>query len=425
MKIKKKISNFIYTLQRYFKIDFFYLIKGGTWLTFEKIINSIAAFLLSLAWANWVDKSIYGNYQYILSLVAIISVFSLPEMSTAITQAVARGFEGSFVTGFKTKLKWGILTSLSALIIAGYYFWQGNKSLFLSFLIIAVFLPLFNASLIYVGFLSGRKLFSIQVKYNIIVQVIAVIIMGSTLFFVKSFLSGKPIHIILFLIIAVYFLSRGFLYFSFFLITKRKFQPNSKQDSKTIVFGKHLTLSGSIDIVASNLDNMLLFHYLGAIDLAVYIFAKLIPEQIKFFLIKPISTMALPKFSINSREELRRTIPKKIYYLFITITIAVLIYIILAPYIYQVFFSKYLISVSYSRLYALSIIPLSFSIISGVFQAKMMTKQIYQIRIIGPLVKAGLFIILVPLYGIWGAVLGTIFARTFNVFIYLLFLRKI
>ncbi|MHA1751334.1 MAG: hypothetical protein ACTSYZ_03105, partial [Candidatus Helarchaeota archaeon] len=132
------MKNIILFLQKYFKIDFFYLIKGEFWLMTGKIISMITSFFLSLAWANWISQNIYGNYQYILSLAGIISIFSLPEIGTAVTQAVARGFEGSFLKGFKTQLKWGLLASLSALGITGYYWSQGNKNLPLCFLIIAL-----------------------------------------------------------------------------------------------------------------------------------------------------------------------------------------------------------------------------------------------------------------------------------------------
>lgn len=95
-----------------------------------------------------------------------------------------------------------------------------------------------------------------------------------------------------------------------------------------------------------------------------------------------------------------------------------------APFLYQIFFPKYLAAVSYSRLFALSIIPLCFSF-GAVFRAKMMIKQIYQMKIIASLVRASLFLILIPLYGIWGAVIAILGARTFNALLALYLYRKI
>ena len=422
--LKDKIFLLIHKLQKYFKIDLFYLIRGEFWLMLGKTISIITSFLLAMAWANWVDKSVYGNYQYIFSLIGIISIFSLPAMGTAIVQAVARGFEGSFISGFKAKLKWGILSGLAALSISGYYWIQGNINLPLSFLIIAILLPLFNASIIYASFLIGKKLFNIQVKYDAATQIIATFAMILTLFGIKQFLFDIPTYIILLLIISVYLLSRTILRFFFLIKTKIKFIPNTKEDPKTITYGKHLTLAGAIDIITNNLDKILLFHYLGAIELAIYSFAILVPKQINVFL-KHIGALALPKFSVRSKKEIKKTIIKKMTYLSVLVSILVLVYIIAAPYIYQIFFPEYLTSVSFSRIYAISIIPLSFALIGEVFRAKMMTKQIYQIRIVVSFIRAILFITLIPLYGIWGAVFGLLGTRIFYVFFALFIFRKV
>jgi len=420
--MKNKIYQFIYKLQRYFKIDFFYLIKGESWLMLGKAVSTITTFILALVWANWIDKDIYGNYQYIFSLIGIISIFSLPEIGAAVIQAVARNFEGSFIRGFKIQLKWGILGSLSALGIAAYYWLQGNENLPLCFLIIAVFLPLFQAAQIYISFLQGKKLFNIQVKYTALVQIIAAGLMILTLFSINRFFSGLSTSFILLAVITVYFLSRTILHTFFWFRTKTKFQPNAKEDPRTIRFGKHLTLSEVMDTLTSNLDKILLFHYLGAIQLAVYSFSILIPQQINVFL-KHIGNLALPKFSVRSKKEIRGTILKKIFYLAVLISILVLIYITAAPFIYKIFFPKYLASIPYSMLYALSIIPLSCSM-GALFRAKMMTKQIYQINIIVPLIRAALFFILIPLYGIWGAVLAILGVRIFSAFLVLFLFKK-
>ncbi len=421
--MKQLTINIIYKLQKYLKIDLFYLIKGEFYLIIGRVVNIAIAFTVALAWANWIDRDIYGNYQYVLSLIGIISIFSLPEIETAVTQAVARGFEGSFIHSFKTKLKWGLLSSLSALIIAGYYFFQGNTNFPLVFLVVALFLSLFNASLVYTGFLTGRKLFNVKVKYESVTQVVAGIIMLLTLFLIKSFLVDKPIFIILPLIIGVYFLSRTSLRFFFFMRTKARFLPNSQEDPKTISYGKKLSFSGIIDTLTIALDKILLFHYLGAVELAVYSFAFLIPNQINLFL-KNISSLAFPKFSFRAKEEIRTTLFRKMFYLTLIVSVLVLIYISLAPFIFKIFFPKYLASVFYSQVIALSIIPLPFSMGSAVFMAKMMTKQIYQMRIIVPLVRAVLFFIFIPLYGIWGAVIGVLITRIFSTFLTVFLFKK-
>lgn len=422
-KIRIKIYHFVSKLQSRFKTDLFYLIKGEFWLIVGKITSMTASFLLALAWANWINKDIYGSYQYILSLMGIVSIFSLPEMTTAVIQAVARNLEGSLVSGLKAQLKWGALGSLSALGMAGYYWAQGNKNVSSCLLIIVIFLPFFQAFQLYVGFLQGKKLFDAQVKYSTLAQIFSAGIMILLLFLInKFFLLRLSAGLIVLIIIFISLLSKTAIHIFFWFRTKRKYQTNTKEDARTISFAKHLTFSGLISDLAEHLDSILLFHYLGAAELAIYSFAMVIPSQISGFL-KHIGVLALPKFTIRSRKELRETLLKKVYYLTLLVSLAVITYIIVAPLIYRTFFPQYAHSIPYSRLYALSIIPMSLSM-GAVFRAKMMTKEIYQIKIAVPLVKILLLIILIPTYGIWGAILSALISRTFNGFLSVFLFKK-
>lgn len=420
----EKILSFIAQLNRYFKTDFFYLIKGGFWLGLGKAVGLTTSFLLALAWANWIDPHIYGNYQYLLSLAAIISILSLPGIGSAVIRGAAKGFEGTLTEAFRVQLKWGFLTTPTALAAAGYYWLQNNLNLALPLVIIAFFLPLFNASVIYQSFLVGKKRFDVQVKFDATTQILAVALMVSVLFFAKSFLANTTPYLVILLIFTVYYGSRTLLRFFFFRLTRKRFQENTVSDPQTITFGKHLSFLGAIDVVANNIDKVLLFHYLGAANLAIYAFAIVVPEQIRV-LINYLGDLSLPKFATRPREEIKRTLLRRTSYLALLVGAAILVYIAFAPLLYRIFFPQYTAAIPYSQIFALSAIPFSFGMISNVFRAKMMTRQIYQIKISAPIVRAAIAIILVPAFGIWGAVATVIAARTFNALLYLILVRKI
>ena len=84
--------------------------------------------------------------------------------------------------------------------------------------------------------------------------------------------------------------------FYFFKITLNKFPPNQNHDPETISYGKHLSFTGIIGTVATYLDRLLIFHYLGAVEVAIYSIAIAPPEQIKN-LFKNIPTLAMPKLA--------------------------------------------------------------------------------------------------------------------------------
>ena len=144
-KIKRKIYYLLRKSQKYTKTDMVYLAKGGSWLTFGQIISTIAAFLSALAFANLLPRETYGTYKYILSIVSILTASTLSGINKALFRSIARGREGPFVPALKTKIKWGLLGGLASIVLAGYYYINGNITLTISFLIAAIFLPFMDS----------------------------------------------------------------------------------------------------------------------------------------------------------------------------------------------------------------------------------------------------------------------------------------
>lgn len=402
-KTKTKIRNLLIWSQRYTQTDNIYLARGGFYLTLNQGASVAASFLLAIAFANLLDPSTYGNYKYILSLREILSIFCLGGIGTAVAQAVARGLEGSFYSGFKTKLKWGLLGSLTAIGVAIYYFVRGNEILSIPLLITAIFLPLMQASRIYGNFLSGRKLFNFASKYGIITQIVSAVAIVLTLFLTKN----------LFWLIAVYFVSNTFLNYFFYLLTKSRFRPNKKEESKTLSYGKHLSLMAIISKISKHLDKILLFTFVGSAELAVYSFAILIPDQITNIL-SNIHALAFPKLAVKSWQEIRRNLMKKVWKFFALIAVIIALYIIIAPYIYKIIFPKYLISIPYSQLFIFSLVSVPTSLLATAFRAKMMKKQLYLSKI-ASFARLIFLVVLVPSFGILGAILALVGTQFFMV----------
>jgi len=398
--------------QKYTGTDNVYLAKGGLWLILGQVIALATSFLLAVIFANLLTPAIYGEYKYAISLFAILEIFSLVGLDTAVGQAVARNLEGSFYTALKIKLKWALLGSAVALGMAVYYWLRGNSFLALPLIMAAIFLPLMNASGIYASFLAGRKLFNTQTKYNIANQVIFTAAMIATIFLTKN-----PLWLI-----ATYLVSRTFLNYFFYLLTKIKFRPNRDEDSKTINYGKHVSLMGVISQGAAYLDNILLFAFMGPAQLAVYSFARMIPEQIQGIM-GNINTLAFPKLATKSREEIRLSAMKKFWKVVLLTGAITVLYIIIAPFFFKIFFPQYLSSIRYSQAFMLSGISIPVSFLGTVFQAKMMKKELYLIKI-GPFIRIGLLAVLIPFYGIWGAIIAIVGAEIFKSGLVLFLFRK-
>jgi O-antigen/teichoic acid export membrane protein len=178
-----------------------------------------------------------------------------------------------------------------------------------------------------------------------------------------------------------------------------------------------------ISAIAGQIDQILLFTIIGPAQLAIYSFAILGPEKIKEIL-KLLNTLALPKFSAKEKELLKPAIMPKFWLLMILSVVIIILYIIMAPFLYQLFFPKYMASVPYSRFLSLTIIGFPVSFLFTYFQAKTMTKHLYIIRTAQPIIQIILMVLLVKPYGIWG-IIGAIIGTTFlSLVLHLILLKK-
>ena len=188
-----------------------------------------------------------------------------------------------------------------------------------------------------------------------------------------------------------------------FKIILKKYKPNTKEEPGTIAYGKHLSLMHVVSTIIKNIDKLLLFHYVGAVSLAVYSFSMAAPNQI-LSLFKMLRPLAMPKFSQTNIEILKKTLPLKIFKLFLIIAPFVIAYIILAPFLFKIFFPQYLDAVPYSQVFALTLFFFPTTFFGNVLNAHAKTKQQYIITFSINILKLILFLTLLPIFGIWGAI---------------------
>ena len=411
--LKVKVYNFLRWTEKWLKTDMVYLTKGGFWLTAGQIFSSLSAFLLSIAFANLLPRETYGTYKYVLSIASLLSIPTLSGMTTSLAQAVAGGYDGSFIPALKARIKWGLFGALASLILSGYYFYQSNSTLTIGFLITAVFLPFMDSFNSYEAVLIGKKLFKTSTKYNITIKAVATIAIISTLYLTKN----------IFLIIFSYFIIYTILRFIFLQITIYKIELNPKQDPKTISYGKHLSLMNVISTAASQLDKILIFNYLGAIELGIYSFAIAMPEQIKG-LLNNIQTLALPKFTQSTHHENRKTILIKMLKFSVIVFPVVIIYIITAPYIFKLFFPQYLDAVFYSQIFSLSLLTIPAGLPITFLQSQVSTKKLWQLNLITPITQIIVMFIGVYFYGLMGLIMARVISRIINFILFIKMVEK-
>jgi len=411
MRLNERIIKILTFLEKYTKTDMVYFAKGSFWWILGKGLYFLITLGVLAVFARFLPKEIYGAYRYLLSMTAILSIFALPGMDTALIRAVAKGYEKTILLTAKTKFKWALIGSSISFAIALWYFFHQNLGLALSLFIVGLFLPLINTFQSFVSFWHGKKRFDIQSKYLIFSTLLASIFLVSAVLLTNN----------LVLIVLSYFLSFAFFRGLFFFLTLKKIK-NQEKDEEIISFGKHLTLIQSATLFSNQIDKIIVWQILGPVAVAIYSFAQLPILRIKELV--PIAPLALPKLSQRNIEEIKKSLFEKFLRLFLVAIPATFLFILLIPYLYRFFFPNYLESIIYAQILAIGLITTPFTLISALFVAHKKTKELYLIHFLPPFLKILLFGILIPFFGIWGIVFAVLIAQFFNSSLLFYFFKK-
>ena len=400
--VKNKIVHLLRWSERYTKTDMLYLAKGGFWITFGRVIGAGSGFLLTLLLANTISKEALGNYKFIQSFTGIITAFSLSGLGTAIIQSVARGNEGVVRDGFKTFLSWSVIMTAIAWASALYYFLNGNVTLGLSLLIVGVAVPLAQAGGFFDPFLIGKKEFKVETIFGVITTVTPLLVTG----LVSLYTDSTP------LLVLAFFGTGAIVGMLLYQITLKRYNPPLHgTEPEALTYGKHLSIMNIFGTISSQLDRLLVFHYLGAVQMALYAIALAAPQQLRFGS-KLLATMALPKFSGTNPTEIYKTLPRKALIVFCVSLLIVGLYVLIAPLFFKLFFPQYIDAVRYSQVFSLVILFFPAALFQQFLIGQMHKKWLYVLQTGVPLVKILLLFILLPLYGIYGALISILGMET-------------
>lgn len=414
-KIKEKIYNLLKWSERYTKTDMIYLSKGGFWSLLEKIFSSSRATILAIIFGNFLSPTIYGTYKYIISVANSFNSISLSGTDVAVTQGVARGKEGIFKSAVILNLRWGIAIFIAAFSASIYYFINHNNTLAITLLLVAIVSPITNSLNFYPAFLIGRKLFKEKTHFNTISEFFL-----ATALIIGIFTTHSPI-----VLSSIYILTTSATAAFFYFYIIKHFKPNNEDDPKLLNFSKHLSLMNVFTTVASYLDKILIFHYLGAVQTAVYTFSLSAPDQITGIIRNPLINLIQPKLSKSSLVTVRHAIIKKTIMLLILLIPIVIIYYFAAPFIFQILFPLYTKSINFSQIYALSILFIPQIFMNEMLNTHGKTRELYWIKLVVNPIKIISLIFLIPKFGILGAIFSILLSKIVSVFILLyIFFKK-
>lgn len=412
--MKYLITKLLKKTEKFTKTDMLYLVKGGSWLTAGQFITSGTAFLLAIAFANLLPQTTYGTYKYILSIATLLTIFTLPGLHTAVTQALASDKKINTIKLTLSKIRYGLTASFFSLALAAYYFFQSNNIFAACLLIIAVFLPLVEGLTLFSATLNGLERFKELTKVNSLLRIIHSVVLVVLLFITDNIV----------ILILGYFLT----VFIIRLLASWKINhqfPGEEREYKGIVkYGLHLSIADFVNIIGAQIDKILVYHFLGAAELAVYFMALTPVDQVKQ-MVKNILPLALPKLSQRSTQSLDKALDKKLFIAFLAGTALTLVYLLLAPLFFKYVMPQYIASTSFSMIYSFMIVLQSVSSVIAVFlRSQKMIRIIHQASVIQNVSLLILILFFGYFYGMTGVILAKIFSMLVSIFCRYIFWKR-
>jgi O-antigen/teichoic acid export membrane protein len=415
MKLKEKIYQFLRWLQIYTKTDVVYVAHGSFWWILGRVFSFLASFLILMAFARFGTKEVYGAYQYVISMAAMIGLICLPGLDTALAGAIARGKEKTYFLCEKERLRFGFFSFLIFLIISLWYFLHKNFILGFSFLIAGIFHPFLATFSLYGVYWYAKKKFDIQNKYFVIHNLLAAI----TLILFIIFKPAIPS------VVFGYFFAFTFATFLFWILTRKKINKETEEDKEAIPYGKHLTIMSIPGAISAQIDNVVMWQFIGPAQVAIYAYALRLVERISELI--PFSALAFPKMAEKDLkvDGVKKSIFDKFLKLFwFSIPFAIL-YILFCPIFFKIFFPAYKESIIYSQVLALTLIFSSFSFLSTAFLAEAKKRELYILNFAPQILKIALFFVLIPIFGIWGGIYSILISQIFFSTLTFYFFKKL
>lgn len=362
--------------------------------------------------ARIVTSETIGIYSFVISITSMMGAIALPGLQNALVGAIATGNEGNY-----RKSVWMAFSAswTGTAILGAMALWnlaEGNTSLGTSIMIGAATFPLISIAPFYGSYYAGKERWK-EATWLWLISAIGA---------AAGMMAGAYVWKTPEAMMAGYAIGQIATGGVFTLRTLRK-TGNGKIDDRAIAFGKHLTAAEAISTLAFYLDSVLVGIHLGFEALALYSFAKIIPEQGKS-VTKVVASLAAPRMARMGADEMRKTVFREWKMLAGGMVCLSGLYIAAAPEIFALLFPAYAEAVPYSQIFSLSMIAFANHLGYQALATRLDGSAIMRLNMASGIVTMATLMILLPQFGLMGAIVARVGSRFFSLFLTAIMLER-
>ncbi|MGE4313769.1 MAG: lipopolysaccharide biosynthesis protein [Pseudobdellovibrionaceae bacterium] len=377
-------------------------------VSFLNFLKPACSLIIAMLLVRSITTEQFGEYNFILSIIAIATATTLPGVENAITQSVARGHPGTY----RYLLKLSFLTTFigaAGIFLTGvalhFFSDKGNLT---AFAIAACFFPFYLGLEQWKALRKGMEDFKKIVTISSTVQFVQLAIVAGGIFLFP----GEYIIILFlyFLTPAIRNITQTIWALRFTAKDHEKFEPETKK------YGLVTSLYALYNLVANNVDKILIYFFISPESLAILVIAEKIPELIRQ-VIGTYTNVLAPKLARIEKYSLELEKKIRLFSWIIAGGILAVAFLILPWFIPMAFTDKYQDSVLVAQLLCVSVAignvaTLRYFFIKSRLDAvseKRITLTTSMIRIVASCVC-------VPFFGLWGVIISVFVYRLSTVF---------
>ena len=369
------------------------------------VLQKISGLLIIIFLTRSLTKDQFGDYQYVFTIIGLLTIFSLPGFNELILQNIARGNIGIYRKSLKYFIFFSLIGSFILFLFGLWHQFIQKNNLYLGFYLSALFFPFLHNLKSWKSFFSGEKKFSLIFYIEATVSLLILL----SIMFVSIFFPGS---IILSLFFVMIFPSITNIILSIKLLKRTE---NLNIEEGSISYGFKTSLNLIFNIISNHLDKVLIYHIFSPSLLATFFLAERISEISKSLSQNLAATLA-PRFA---KKQYTPAIKKKLNFLISILGMIILIIaIFITPWFIKYFFNDdYLSIIPIAQALMVSVIIMNYSTIHSRFIFSKLDHQSHsKLVAYSAILRMLASCILIPIFGIWGAVFSTFIYRLYTSF---------
>lgn len=349
------------------------------------------------------SKESFGEYNMVLNTVGILTIFALSGLNNSIMQAVARGYTGTYRATVPIAFSSSILGCVVLFGMSGwYYFTQEQAQIGQGLLVAAVLFPFAYGLGHWKSIATGTERFGQLLIHDGAVSVVT----SSMVIISVQLYPGQYVYPILSMLLV------PALYNIALTVAKlRQIPADAPVEAQNIRYGIKTTIYSSLGAIGSNIDRVLLFWFLSPTALAVFVAAGRIPDLLSGTM-QDVSAVLAPRMAKYGAYTNR--LDRMFGLLSLLYGVAIVLFAFTAmPFVVTFLFGEnYNDAIPYAQALTFSAaIGYTSSLRFRYIRSRIDARGFRDVTLVSSAVRLVSFLLLVPPFGLVGAVISTFIYR--------------